>query len=631
MKNVRYALGLLAACTLIISCLLTGCTQTGNPVSEGDIQWNVGSSPSNGAVGETNATGETDATQEPGITDPTMSDEPGTPGSSKNPSAGRPDTTRPGGQSDNGQKPGTSANPIVPGGSTTAAPSGKPVTYYVDSVNGKDTNSGTSQDAPFRTLKRVPHSNLTPGSKVLLKAGSYFKETLGLTSSGRQGAPIVYDMYGSGAKPIIDGMGNFEVIQLYNVQYMELRNLQIVSKGTGGSIMRGVTVTSGGKKHAGGALNHIYLINLEIHGINAQVGRGAAGIYIENGKSAKPCWYNDLRIEGCEIYDTGSCGIIFNSQYGKRPEIPKWDLQPEPYTPSTNVIIRNNIIRDMPGDGMWISTTKGAVMEYNTVYNTSYGTNTAYAGMWPHNSDDAVMQYNEVYNNRFGSGDGQGLDVDINCNDTIVQYNYSHDNEGGFILVCTDGSPDFNRNTIVRYNVSQNDLHGLVTIKGHEVTGLKVYNNTFYTDKGYSNGTIDCFLWNTQNDAVFTNNIFVNNSPKGDGSYGKFVDNKDSDGRSTSNKVVNITFENNLFFGSSPAKSPKAEGNIRVSADNKIGVDPGLTNPGSGKIGRKTADGYRLKAGSVCRGAGKTISGNGGKDFFGGAVSGKASIGAHQG
>ena len=53
----------------------------------------------------------------------------------------------------------------------------------------------------------MPHGDLTPGSKVLLKAGSYFKEQLGLTASGKEGAPIVYDMYGTGAKPIIDGGG----------------------------------------------------------------------------------------------------------------------------------------------------------------------------------------------------------------------------------------------------------------------------------------------------------------------------------------------------------------------------------------------------------------------------------------
>ena len=50
---------------------------------------------------------------------------------------------------------------------------------------------------------------------------------------------------------------------------------------------------------------------------------------------------------------------------------------------------------------MWISTTKGAVLEYNTVYNTSYGELTQYAGMWPHNSDGCVMQFNELYENRW--------------------------------------------------------------------------------------------------------------------------------------------------------------------------------------------------------------------------------------
>ncbi len=628
MKNARFGLGLLTACALLLSLILAGCARNGGTVSGDEVIWNVGSE---AAVPGQDATGDTDATL-PGTTSGTFNGaEPSGQTSAGNDKPGTSANQAAGSKPTDGDKTGSASHTGGASGTPSEAPSGEPVTYYVDSVNGKDSNNGTSQSTPFKTLARVPHGDLTPGSRVLLKAGSYFKEQLGLTASGREGAPIVYDMYGSGAKPIIDGMGKFEVIQLYNVQYMELRNLQIVSKGTGGSIMRGITVTSGGKKHEGGALNHIYLIDLEIHDMSAPVGRGTAGIYIENGKSVNPCWYNDLRIEGCEIYDTGSCGIIFNSQYGKRDGLDTWDLQPYPYTPSTNVVIRNNIVRDMPGDGMWISTTKGVLMEHNTVYNTSYGTNTAYAGMWPHNSDDAVMQYNEVYNNRFGGGDGQGLDVDINCVNTVVQYNYSHDNEGGFLLVCTDGAPDFNRGTVVRYNISQNDLHGLIAIKGDEVTGLQVYNNTFYTDKGYSNGTIDCFLWNNKNDAVFTNNIFVNNSTNGSGSYGKFVDNKDSNGQSTSNGVVRITFENNVFAGTSPARAPTAEGNIRVDSSNKIGVDPGLTNPGSGKIGRETAEGYKLKADSICRGAGKTIADHGGLDFFGGKVSGKMSIGAHQG
>ena len=619
----RYWISLLTAGALLMTLALAGCQRKDPDASGDDINWNVGSSASvpGDVSGDTASGGEPsgDASGDTTSGDATQN-------------GGRPvNSSGSGGGTTNGQTPnGDSSKTPTPGGDKTE-PAGKPVTYYVDSVAGKDTNNGLSANAPFKSLGRVPHGDLTPGSKVLLKAGSYFKEQLGLTASGKEGAPIVYDMYGTGAKPIIDGGGKFEVINVRNVQYLEMRNLEITSKGASGNIVRGITFTSGGKKHAGGALNHIYLTNLTIHGMKAVVGRGSAGIYIENGESLNPCWYNDFRIEGCEIYDTGACGIIINSNYGKRAEITKWDLQKLPFTPATNVVIKNNIIRDLPGDGMWISTTKGAVLEYNTVYNTGDGTNTAYAGMWPHNSDGCVMQYNEVYGNRLGGGDGQGLDVDINCNDTVVQYNYSHDNEGGFVLVCTDGdNNNYNRNTVVRYNISQNDLHGLVTIKGREVTGLKVYNNTFYTDKGYSNGTIDTLLWG-KNDAVFTNNIFVNNFAGGSGSYGRFVDNKDGNGASTSNGGLTMTFENNVFFGRSPAKAPTAEGNIRVAASNKIGVDPGLTNPGSGKIGRSTAGGYKLKSGSACLGAGKAIANNGGKDFFGGKVAGTPSIGAHQG
>ena len=81
-----------------------------------------------------------------------------------------------------------------------------------------------------------------------------------------------------------------------------------------------------------------------------------------------------------------------------------------------------------------------------------------------------------------GQRDGEGFDSDLNSRNTIIQYNYSHDNEGGFLLICNDGSQApadnaGNVGTIVRYNISQNDHHRGINIAG-PVTNATIYNNT---------------------------------------------------------------------------------------------------------------------------------------------------------
>ena len=488
-------------------------------------------------------------------------------------------------------------------------------TFYVDSKAGNDDNDGLSPKSPFQSLSAVPSYDLGPGAKILLKCGSIFEEHLTIVAHGTANKPVIVSSYGTGAKPVIN-CSDKEVVLIHNSQYIEISNLEITNIGNGNMEQRrGIYITTGGLNMTSPVLSHIYLKNLNIHNIKSNANRESAGIFVQNREAGVNNKFNDLRIEDCTISDISGCGIIISSMFGKREGV-KWDLQPKPYLPCTNVVIRNNVLHDIESDGMWISTTDGCIMENNLLYNNCFNESFPTAGMWPHNSDNAVMQYNEVYHTKLAGGDGQGLDVDINCNNTLVQYNYSHDNEGGFLLVCTDSDGHWNRKTTVRYNISQNDLNSLIAIKGEEVTGLKVYNNTFYTEKGYSNGTINCLLWTNKNDTTFTNNIFVNDNTLASGSYGKFVDNKDGQGISTSNAVVNMTFENNIFFGKSPAKSPHAEGGIKLASGNKIGVDPMLSAPGTG-AGKNKVQGYQLTSSSPCLKAGKTISNNGEKDYLG--------------
>jgi hypothetical protein len=81
------------------------------------------------------------------------------------------------------------------GGSTTA--SGP--TYYLDAINGNDSNTGSAV-APWKTLGKVSSSTLSPGTTIYLKRGDTWHEELDLPSSS-----LSVDAYGSGALPVIDG------------------------------------------------------------------------------------------------------------------------------------------------------------------------------------------------------------------------------------------------------------------------------------------------------------------------------------------------------------------------------------------------------------------------------------------
>ena len=156
-----------------------------------------------------------------------------------------------------------------------------------------------------------------------------------------------------------------------------------------------------------------------------------------------------------------------------------------------------------------------------------------------------------------------------------------------------------------------------MSIKGIEVTGLQVYNNTFYTRFGYPDGTISTLLW-SKNDAVFTNNLFADLS----GAAGRFVDAKDGEGKPRDNQGLVMTFDNNFFCG----RIPDEEESIRVLPSNLTGIAPGLVQPDA-----EETEGCRLSPNAVCAYSGKRLIRRGKRDFFGERrEDAEPSIGAHE-
>ena len=474
-------------------------------------------------------------------------------------------------------------------------------TYYVDSKTGNDSNAGISSTRPWKTLAKVNSVTFAPGDTILFKSGSIWTGQLWPKGSGKQLQPITIDRYGGEIKPVIRGAGQAEdAVLLKNQEYWEIRNLEITNTGKGNATRRGVHVTV---QNYGDA-HHIYLRSLTVHDVNGtdSVKENGGIIYSCDGET-KPSRFVDLRIEDNRVYRVDRSGIFGESSHWERS---KW-------YPSLGVVIRNNVLEDIGGDGIVNVATDGALVEYNVVGHAnqrSAGNNVA---IWAWSADNTIIQHNEAFATR-GRHDSEGFDSDWNSHNTIIQYNYSHDNEGGFLLICNEGGWDTKSNsgntgTIVRYNISQNDHHKVISIAG-PTTDSYIYNNTIYVGKAED---VDLFLysdWKGWADGThFFNNIFY---VEGSGRYSHVVPGTE-DGPYTPapgfGLSKNNTFDANVYFGIRPLDDPHALSN-----------EPLLIAPGKVSPGNHDLSGYGLRPDSPAVNSGKALTREDAKDFFGTAV-----------
>jgi hypothetical protein len=498
---------------------------------------------------------------------------------------------------------------VLQGPDLTYSPGG--TTYYVDSVTGSDGYLGTSPSAAWETLDKVNSVVFAAGDQILLKAGCAWTGKVDPYGSGADGNPIIVDMYGSGAKPLIDGQGLVPApFRLYNQEHWEVSNLELTNYHPSHVTTRyGAFVAA----EDFGVLRHLHVKDLYVHdvnGLNDDGNKANGGVIYELRGLGIETWWDDVLIEGCTIERVDRSGIWVHSWSWDR----SYPVGEGPYwVPSYNVVIRGNFVDDVAGDGIVPCECVAPLVEYNVVKDCNKRSGRYCVAIWPWNCDDAVFQYNEAYLART-TRDGEGFDSDWFSTNTIIQYNYSHDNEGGFCLVCANGTYEnngihgYNDGTIVRYNISQNDQTRAFHIAG-PCTNTHIYNNTIYIGEGLAGDPIVHSSWGGYADNThFYNNIFYN---LGTGDY-DFAGSTNND------------FDSNVFYGNHPVGEP---------ADaNKITAEPRLAAPGSGSIGRDSCDGYTLLPDSPCIDSGLTISDSGGMDYWGNPVpSGiSADRGAHE-
>lgn len=336
--------------------------------------------------------------------------------------------------------------------------------YYFDSENGNDANSGTSPRKPFRSFAKVAELELGPGDRILLKSGAVFTEKLQVSARGEEGRPVVIGRYGGEAYPHIKGdASSLEMLHIYNSEHIIVRDIEVSNKGARiRPHLSGVLVEA----YNYGRAADITLDNLYVHdvygslikgeGMEHEDAGGGQAMFItcrrDDGTDTIPSYFDGLIVENCHIKDCQRNGIIMWGNWARNM-----------WLPSLGVVIRNNLLEGVPGDGIVPTACDGALVEYNIMRDCppTLPYTEACDGIWPFSSDNTLVQFNVVEGHK-SKTDGYGYDSDYNSRNSTFRYNLCSNCEGGFLLLCNSGGwpEDWsvgNVGTRVMYNVSIND------------------------------------------------------------------------------------------------------------------------------------------------------------------------------
>ncbi|GAB1308895.1 hypothetical protein KH5_15780 [Urechidicola sp. KH5] len=438
-------------------------------------------------------------------------------------------------------------------------------TYYVSNTGSDIAANGltpaTAWASSIRTNQAANTSNndgiMLEGDKLLFNKGDTFIGQFKINCSGSESNPIEIGSYGSGAKPILTGVGAMvgnlggdavEVVKMTNtsnviVQDLHIKNdRQTTSSYWSDNKSYGIYVKA---NKWGGRSSNLTFRNLDITDIfgvsmytNPETGTPefvrdwytARGIYFDSEKNhdfdvdgspaSTEVGIDDVLVENCYFYNLGGRGISTTHKANNA------NTSGDTHR-NRNYVIRNNYFEQLGGDGVVFASMFNGLVENNEFHDLGYGDHTLPTdkyfgrgeGCWIWNSWNIVVQYNKQYNNKgYGDTYGAGGHVDFYCKNSLFQYNYSEDTDGGFLEILGDCD-----NSIFRYNVSVNDGHRThhhnytIWLSGYVGSDNGVprpvvpprdnymYNNTVYVDQAAIEPQISIFA----EDTYIFNNVFM--------------------------------------------------------------------------------------------------------------------------
>lgn len=356
--------------------------------------------------------------------------------------------------------------------------------YYLDPVNGLDTNAGTSQATAWKTEARINTGTMFFGGDKIHIAGGSTLHCAGINS------PVT----GTGICIYIRGADNFDNLP---TNFTPQGGLPVTIDGnfnpqngpytvdlSGGGLKLGVAFDNADGAIAGGI----------VKGGATQLNFGyqaSAGIFFGRNNNGSV----SAHVTGMEVVDFSVliwAAQAFPGTFHASGHFTNNYLHGS--TPSTTVgegilmqgwensSIEGNFIENIGayptagGSGILISNAATNVLDqYNLVRNGGVNNpncGNAY-GNWVYNSTFITIQYNEVSGQkRAGGCDGGGMGLDGGTANSVVQYNYSHDNAGPGFYIWQGSTNDrpWGPNTI-QYNLSVHDALGDPTGSGDGTEG----------------------------------------------------------------------------------------------------------------------------------------------------------------
>ena len=533
--------------------------------------------------------------------------------------------------------------------------------YYVSSSTGSDTNNGLTQALAWQSLDKLYNTTFSPGDRILFKSGDIWQGMFWLKGSGSAGNPIIVDKYGGTAKPIIDGDGYQSSLLIYNDDYIEINNLELINEtihldsGGGNKTLSGFGGTANswgtGKYNRFGikivsssrSLNYFRINNVYIHSIYPTPPAGEEndthfetpnnitkksrgwGIKIDV-QSSNPNYYkvNDVEITNSYFTDIGHYGVWLKPV----------GLNGKDFTfYSEDYKITNCEFNNTGGSGIVTNTTVDILIEDNIFDGTGSSMDDRMwkrgSSLWTFRSKNVIAQHNQFLNVH-GWQDSYGAHIDYGNENVVFQYNYSYNNEGGFVEILGD-----NINCGYRYNISVND--GWRTDPPNEVKHGRIFWVSDYCGSGSGCPNIGTFIYN--------NTVYVPNTmtPEilvkentGDTHIYNNVIYVQSGGTALSTSVANVG--NTLDVSHNQYFEPTS-----IDFDSDLLSNAIYTDPLFVSAGDNNPDSYKLMTGSSSINSGYLINGstdfwnflknNGGEDYFGNTVSSTTApnIGAYNG
>jgi hypothetical protein len=513
--------------------------------------------------------------------------------------------------------------------------------YYLSDA-GRDTNSGVSPQAPWRSLNKVNDLILFPGDRIFLRGGDNFYGNLFFDAfdRGTAAAPIRVGSYGTGRATIQAGEG--DGIFAYNTAGFVISNLNV--RGSGADANDGAGIIFYTDLPGGVKLNSITLSKIDASGFHH------AGVEIGawNGTTG----FTNVAIDGVRAYDNAKNGITV---WGYDAPGFKGYAHSKVYITGSFAYRNEGLsgVKEPTGNGIVMSNVDGGriarcVAHSNGTRNTS---SSGPIGIWAWRANRITIQFNESYGNRTTSGaaDGGGFDLDGGVTNSFLQYNYSHENDGaGYLLAQYDSAPSF-KNNVIRYNISQNDArrntYGGIMVWSKaplEISNSHIYNNTIYISPSATGNVCGIRVASPTSSLSIRNNIIVTTggAPLLCVAGGQKALKIQGNNYWSNGSTFKIQWGSTLYKSLSAFRGTGQE--TLNDAPAGLSVDPELLNPGlGGTIGNPSALTkllqYRLKASSplINRGINlKALFGlsTGTRDFYGTGLPqrGAFDIGAHE-